>query len=511
MLGQNSVIASADLRYYAEPGSSEIQILNARHEVTGVRKVTDEQGKPVSIFALYYSEDNSTLVVASSTTTPADIYAVDMTTGQATFRSRTGGDLRSALRVAAHIRPAVDSPRAAAASERASAALSGGVVIETQAERTNLEDPGYAQQKAAEVARHGNGSLDVVVGMLCNSLVCVRIDEDGDFDIGTADGRSLLYHYPGTDPATTDIRIFIDSAIYNLTPERGIACSGNASFVSWSIPLDSLSIHVFYAIGSIGVEVIHTPVLFSVTTAAILTKTIVTNNDSLPHALGVLYQYDTDVADDDAAELYMGPNHLLTETCFDAPFPSNYWDAVPASGTLVGRSTFVGGEAVTPDHMAFGAWPDYFSHVCWDRVCAGLPYGDSSVLYRWDPTPVAGGASRTVATYYGVGEVIVGAGELQISVVAPPLACVAGNVAPDPFNLLVNVTNTGTGPCSNILVTLADGTGPGGSTAILSPNPVLIPLLNPGSNAAINFVVDLLGFAQRRLHLFRCDGRSRGI
>jgi hypothetical protein len=352
--------------------------------------------------------------------------------------------------------------------------------------------PEYAAEKASHNRQH---ALDAT--SLCNALVCVQTDEDGDFNIGTSathpfPNRSLLYFYP-SDPWSTDIRIYVDGLVYNLTAESGSACDGLAAFVgevnTGAQIIDS------YTIGALLVDVIHTPVLFSATAGAILTRTVVTNNDQQCHNIGVLYEYDTTVDSDDAAELYLGATHLLDETCFDAPYGVNYWDAIPLSGNIVGRGTFTGGDAVTPDHLAFGRWPVFYGE-CWGHVCpASTPYGDSAVLYQWDPLTTCPGETRNVATYYGVGDLQIQPGDLQISVAQPPLSCEPFplGVQPDPFNLLVNITNTGGSTCTNVTVTVTGGAGPGGTAPITSANPQVIPVLTAGDNAAVNFVADLNG------------------
>src|SRR5512147_2227890 len=64
----------------------------------------------------------------------------------------------------------------------------------------NAISPGISkitpEYSAAKAARAPHNNLDVTLTSLCNSLVCVQISSFGDFNIGTADGRTLLYYYP---------------------------------------------------------------------------------------------------------------------------------------------------------------------------------------------------------------------------------------------------------------------------------------------------------------------------
>lgn len=453
-IAQHSAIGPAQMRYYAEPGTSIIRILDQSLHETGFLHVVNERGQEIPIFKIAFEDE---LLIQSSQSADAPVYAVDIATGIATYRylSRTvlDNDGKSA-------KVAISSSRAAV-------------------------DPAYAAWKSERTPSH---SLDAVVTSLCNSVVCVQIDEDGDFNFGTAAGQTLLYAYPG-DPITSDIRISVDNAVWNLTPEAGTSCDGTAAFVSWNN--DGTSIHCFYTIGPLEIEVVHTPVEFSAGVGAILTETFVTNNYSAPLEVGILYQYDTMVDTDDAAVLFYGATQELVEACYTAPFSTSTWDAVPNTGTIVGRGTFSGGAAVTPDFLAFGAWPEYWG-TCWYPVCDGNPYGDSAVLYRWNSVPVIPGTVRRVATYYGVGEITTAPGELQLSVVQPNLSCEEFGVLPNPFPLNITVTNTGDSPCTGVSVSLEATAGPGGSAVVLGTNPVVVGTLSPSENAGVSFDIQLI-------------------
>jgi hypothetical protein len=343
-----------------------------------------------------------------------------------------------------------------------------------------------AEEKAARSGHSVQRSLDDAT--LCNNLVCVQTDEDGDFNIGTADGRTLLYYY-SNDPWSTDIRVSIDGVQWNLTAENGNACGGIATFVNEVA--DAAHISDNYTLpGNISVTVTHTVVSFGDSSAAVLTRTVVTNSSGVSHNIGVLYEYDTTVDGDDAATLYLGPNHITVETCYTAPFSYPYWDAIPSSGSLVGRGIFSGGEAVTPDALAFGQWGSLYG-ACWDYTCSGDSYGDSGVLYRWNEQPVAPGQNRTVATYYGVGGMQVSYGAVHITAFPPTLHCTDGQVAPNPCQLLVNITDSSANACNTIVVLMGNGGGTGGQATISGDNPQTIPSVLPGHSASLNFTAQL--------------------
>jgi hypothetical protein len=340
------------------------------------------------------------------------------------------------------------------------------------------------QQVQQSAAHNGHHALDA---SLCNSLVCVETNSSSAFMIGTPDGRSLLFWYP-TFAGTSHIAVSVDGAVYNLT-YGGSSCDGTATFVNEEA--DAVHIADHYTLpNNISVTVTHTVETFNDSSAAVLTRTMVTNNSGASHDIGVLYEYDTMVDGDDAATLYLGPNHITVETCYTAPFTYPYWDAIPESGTLVGRGTFTGGNAVTPDALFFGQWGN-LNDVCWDYTCDGENYGDSAVLYRWNAQSVANGQSRTVATYYGVGGIQSSSGDLHITVSEPSLYCSNGQVLPNPFQILVSVTDSANNTCNAVTVHMSDGSGTGGSAVITGENPQVIGNISPGNNNSATFTAQL--------------------
>ncbi len=313
-----------------------------------------------------------------------------------------------------------------------------------------------------------------------NSLVRIEVDDtDGNFGIGTSSlhprpCETLLYGFDcGDTSSTSNIKVSVDGAIWDLADQTG-NCDGEATYVSSTIVGDSIESRWTIPSPALSVLVKHTPVLFDATTAAILTETFVTNNSGTSHQIGVLYEYDTEVADNDSAEIAAGGTWYPNETCF-ASVPFTYWEAFedtvpPGAGDLIGRATMTGGAAVPPDRMAIGQWGD-FVDVCWLYDCDGEPYGDSAVIYWWDEDPVAAAATRRVGTYYGVGDVSIAQGDLAITLSAPSsLQCRDLNPEPNPFGLTAFVTNTTGGLCSGVSATLTLSPG------LTTGSPLTVPL-----------------------------------
>ncbi len=304
-----------------------------------------------------------------------------------------------------------------------------------------------------------------------NSLVRISVENtDGSFGIGTSSTNprpceALLYGFGcGDNSDTTNIKVRVDGQVWDVIGELDW-CDGTATHVSTMIVGGSIESRYTIPTPQLSVLVKHTPVLFDATTGAILTETFVTNNDptGAQHSIGVLYEYDTQVADNDATEIAAGGTWYPNETCFQS-VPFTYWEAFedqvpPQAGDLIGRGTVTGGGAVTPDRFAVGYWGAMVD-ACWDYQCSGDPYGDSAVIYWWDEAAVVATATRRVGTYYGVGDVQVAEGDLAISLSAPSaLQCDGFDLTPNPFGLTAFVTNTTGGTCTNVVATLTPSSG----------------------------------------------------
>ncbi len=70
------------------------------------------------------------------------------------------------------------------------------------------------------------------------------------------------------------------------------------------------------------------------------------------------------------------------------------------------------------------------------------------------------------------------------------LQCVDGLVSPNPFPLGLSVNNYGPTTCSNVVVSVSGGTGPGGSATILG-SPVTYPSLGPTTGFSPNITAQL--------------------
>lgn len=283
---------------------------------------------------------------------------------------------------------------------------------------------------------------------------------DGRFTIGTADGRRLLYGFP-TEGSTSWSTVRIDSTYYNTrnTTSSGYV-SGATGFPTGTASIDasdSSLVMKWTLPNSIEVTQRLTPVIGD-SSGAIWIQYTIKNNDTKSHGAGLLMMFDTQVNTNDAALLQTSTTGVVPrDTVFVAPGIPSYWQAfegTPSNPGLVSRATLTGSGVVTPDKLSIGSWGT-FSGILWDYTRTGSSYGDSAVLMQWALRTIAPGASITIATMYGTGSVSVSQGTLSMNLAGPSsLSAVGTSLSPNPFDIILNVQNTGTATASNVSATL---------------------------------------------------------
>ncbi|HTY39226.1 MAG TPA: VWA domain-containing protein [Bacteroidota bacterium] len=303
---------------------------------------------------------------------------------------------------------------------------------------------------------------------------------DGRFTIGTADGRRLLYGFP-SEGSTSWTTIRVDSTYYNTrnTTTTGYVygATGFGAGTASIDPSDSSLVMKWSLPNSIDVTQRLTPVIGD-SSGAIWIQYTIKNNDTKSHGVGALLMFDTQVNTNDAALLQTSTTGVVQrDTVFVAPGIPSYWQAfegTPAAPGLVSRATLTGPGVVTPDKLAIGSW-GYFSGVLWDYTRTGSGYGDSAVLMQWALRTLASGASVTIATMYGTGSVSVSQGILSMNLAGPSSLSVVGTaLSPNPFDIILNVQNTGTATANNVTATLSLPSGltlaSGTATKTVSPS-----------------------------------------
>jgi len=304
-----------------------------------------------------------------------------------------------------------------------------------------------------------------VILRIQNRYVAVQCDtDDGQFNIGTSDDVTLLYAFPSA-PWSSHTIVMIDGVQYcnndAVTSPTVLLLSVTDPFRI--IPVSGDTSMIYGGWTAMGVDIKQTlmPVYLiypSDTTGTILIRYDITNRDTVPHNVGVMLEMDTMVGPNDAAPLATAFGYSAIERDFFAPdsMPA-YWFAyeigpdVPASEQHVAFGIINGYDAVPPDRFAVGAWYRFY-RAEWSYRITSDTYGDSAVLYWWNPIRLGPGESRTVATYYGLGHPM---GRPGLNIGVPPrLEVRRCAYYPNPFDITALVTNLGMSTLRNVQVVL---------------------------------------------------------
>ncbi len=313
---------------------------------------------------------------------------------------------------------------------------------------------------AATSIRSDNAVVAVQVRTSNDTLIGGQIRRKGVFNIGTADNKPLLYFFP-QEPYTSHFNVRVDGTVYSNDPFRtGVP---NLPLLLDPILLPDSTITCTYQVGFVTIEQRLRPQQFSSTTGAIFIQYVITNNDAVPHQVGLLLELDTTINGNDTAPISTSFGYSRREQQFTAPFIPDYFQAFEkndlVSPGLVAQGTLIGRDAVRPDVVIVGDWIN-LSRVPWDYVLPNQFYNDSAVILRWNEIFVVPGTPRVVATYYGIGDVTTASGQLALNLTAPNrLEAVVGQLTPNPFEVNLIVLNTGAATAANVQATLTLPTG----------------------------------------------------
>ncbi len=305
-------------------------------------------------------------------------------------------------------------------------------------------DKSFARPSSLPSLRIQNDLVAVQVRAVNDTSVGGEITYAGVFNIGTADNRPLLFNFP-QEPFSSHFNVRVDGVMYSNDPRR---TSSNVLLrVSAPVIKDS-TIECVYAAGPIEIVQRLTPQKFSRTTGAVLIEYRLTNRDfTRSHQAGLLLEMDTNIAGNDQASVLTSFGYSRFEQKFVAPALPDFFQAFQGNLValgLVAQGTLLGYSAVRPDQLIIGDW-QRLSVVQWDYNVAAQPYNDSAVLLRWNEQELVPGQTRTVATYYGRGDVTTAGGLLTPLILhltaLRNLRADRGQLTPNPFDLNLLVFN----------------------------------------------------------------------
>lgn len=279
---------------------------------------------------------------------------------------------------------------------------------------------------------------------------------DGRFTVGTKQRQKLLYGFP--NPNSTSHVIFnIDGffasnepnfqAFYLLGPQRIVDFSYE---VSWTFRKMSIVQRL-------------TPILKN-GRGMVWIQYFFKNWDKVAHTVGTQLELDTMIGSNDAAPLASSCGIIERETQYEDEENPDFFQAyerVSDPGSLIGQGLLYCAGATPPDFMIAGDWGKLNS-VRWDEYRASdRHYGDSAVLYRWNPRNLMPGDSLYIGTFYGLGSSFSRVFEDLVVRIAGPgeINQVANEYVPNPFEVIVTAINTGTIVLENLSanIKLPDG------------------------------------------------------
>jgi len=344
-----------------------------------------------------------------------------------------------------------------------------------------------------------------------NELIGVGADNVGMFSIGVPPDidhpsvRLLLnYNYTLPSPAGAYAGFLIDSVLYStnglihmLYPDSCVNLSDHitrTSFVDvinkwimteWFIDDDP------HGADSIYIQQVLQP-QESGGSGTVVMRWLVRNTGSEPHTIGLVLAMDTKIGTSDSAKIwapgipYSNEPKVLPDAIHGWDLPA-FWEAYeydPPFDTLglVARGILGTPPNTMPDKIAMADWRDLLG-LYWDfDLAASEPYDDSGVMLWWYPVTVQPGSLTTFTTTYGLSDSSENIGGIYgLSISYPRDQVVAGcNLVPNPFNLIVSVTNNSDSTVENMTGVFDDS---GADHLTLAPGDSATKLTNPSTLA----------------------------
>ncbi len=300
-----------------------------------------------------------------------------------------------------------------------------------------------------------NDYIQIVIDSTCGCFTMGTIE--GDPDNEKDDNKKILYGHPSPGTSWTTVRID----------------GGNNTFGTggtWDIPpkKENDKLIASYKYGNIKVKQELSLETGSATNRKDSGQILytITNNDSIPHDIGLRIMLDTMLGSNDGAPFYvLGTGEVTHDTKFSTsttiPQCANVFDSL-SDPTITGLLEFSGFGYDSPVELIFGYWPDAIASG-WDYsfdpdksfldhnndgVIDGIcPDSDSAVLAYYNPVSFSLGTSKTYAVRLGLGEIKrLEWGPFVIGVSAPSVFKFhsIGNdyeYLPNPFNVIAYVQN----------------------------------------------------------------------
>lgn len=334
-----------------------------------------------------------------------------------------------------------------------------------------------------------------------NDRLAIQVDDKGYFNIGalpdpltgnaTARSWNLTYSWPEL-PGSSFTTVRIDGSSYyygdistQLEPPQKI----NARTIRSRREVNGVEITQTIQIGANP----HT----GQKDAAIVSYTF-RNTASVTRSAGLRMLMDTSIKEQDGFPFRVpGSGVISNETEFVG---ANVPDVFLASRTALDTTyltaaTLKSNGATAPDRLVLANWGNILDDSAPDQsydyvVKSNMPLtDDSAYVLFWNAKPLAPGETRSYTTLYGLGQAATSTiAPLVLSVRGPnTLTPTASGYAPNPFDVVATVVNTGTTTLNSVSTTLSL---PAGLTRVSGTQTQTIPSLAPGAEQQVSWKVE---------------------
>lgn len=219
-------------------------------------------------------------------------------------------------------------------------------------------------------------------------------------------------------------------------------------------------------------------------------KYTVTNNDAVPHNVGIRILIDTMLNDNDGAPFRVPGivTPITTEMEFFQPNIPEYWQAFYSldNPEIMAQGTLMSGGATAPDRFVLGYWVD-INGTLWDYIIdpAKSVTIDSATALWWYPAIINPGETREFITFYGLGTM---SGNAQLSITGPSYLIITDNhLDPNPFIITAYISNDTGIELTNVPVALS--LSPGIVLDISDPETHIIDSIPSGSTMSTSWSV----------------------
>lgn len=240
-------------------------------------------------------------------------------------------------------------------------------------------------------------------GYIRNDYIEAYIRDDGYYTIGTVAGdpnsatdnnKKLLFGHP--EGSTSETLIRIDGADYFFSSSNSTFSSDGTKCVSSKV-IDGVTV-------TQTISLVYNSETSRTDTVEI--KYDLKNNSTVAKEIGGRIMLDTMLGSNDGAPFKIpGKGDITTECEYVGDQIPQYWQSFDnlTNTTIIATGTFYKTLSQRPDKVQFAYWAD-IRGAAWNYIVD--PYDtvtrDSAVAVYYNPVTVAGGATRSFSTYYGL-------------------------------------------------------------------------------------------------------------